>query len=303
MKINKLLTKYNHNNGNINRIKYIVIHYVGATGSAEANCKWYAGGDRGSSAHYFVDFNGDVWQSVEDKNIAWHCGAKVYYHPECRNANSIGIELCVRNKGSMSSTSRDWYFEDATIQSAIELTKELMEKYNIDSDHVVRHYDVTHKICPNPFVYNDDSFTWDDFKQAIGKKEEPKKSGWYKEDGGWRFYLGNTGNCVRNDWYLDTNGRYAWFDGNGIAIHDVWYQYESKWYYFAGDCYMISSQWLEYNGNQYYLTEDGSMATNAYVKSKDPKNPNMYYWVNGDGIWEPEWNATNPDLTKYTVVE
>lgn len=124
MQINKLLTPYNHNSGTVDRIKYIVIHYVGALGGARANCQWYAGGNRGASAHYFVDFDGSVWQSVEDRNIAWHCGAKSYRHPECRNANSIGIEMCVRNKGSQADTSKDWYFEDATVQSAIELTRE-----------------------------------------------------------------------------------------------------------------------------------------------------------------------------------
>ncbi len=61
MEIKKLLTPYNHNTGTTYRIKYIVIHYVGATGGAEANCKWYAGANRGASAHYFVGFDGEVW--------------------------------------------------------------------------------------------------------------------------------------------------------------------------------------------------------------------------------------------------
>ena len=151
MQIHKLLTPYNYNSGDISRIKYIIIHYVGATGGAEANCRYYASGRIGASAHYFVGFEGEIWQSVEDKNIAWHCGAKSYKHPECRNTNSIGIELCVRNKGSQADTSRDWYFEDATVEAAIALTKELMAKYGVTADHVIRHYDVTGKICPNPF--------------------------------------------------------------------------------------------------------------------------------------------------------
>ena len=42
-KIEKLLTPYNFTNkDNAGRIKYIVIHYVGALGGAEANCKYYA---------------------------------------------------------------------------------------------------------------------------------------------------------------------------------------------------------------------------------------------------------------------
>lgn len=168
MTINKLLTPINYSSGSESRIKYIVIHYVGATGGAEANCKYYASQYVGASAHYYVGFNGEIWQSVEDKNIAWHCGTKgKYYHSDCRNSNSIGIELCVRNKGSMADTSRDWYFEDATITAAIALTKELMKKYSIPVSNIIRHYDITHKICPNPFVYNHTKHTWNTFKSAL----------------------------------------------------------------------------------------------------------------------------------------
>lgn len=168
MKINKHLTPYNYTNGNISRIKYIVIHYVGATGGAKANCDYYASKYIGASAHYYVGFQGEIWQSVEDKNIAWHCGTRgTYYHPECRNSNSIGIEMCIRTKGSKLDTSRDWYFEDATVTSAIALTKELMAKYGVPADRVIRHYDVTHKICPNPYVYNHTKHTWNAFKAAL----------------------------------------------------------------------------------------------------------------------------------------
>lgn len=167
MQIHKLLTPYNYSSGQISRIRYIVIHYVGATGGAEANCRYYASKYIGASAHYYVGFDGEIWQSVGDGDIAWHCGAKSYRHPECRNSNSIGIELCVRNKGSQAADSRDWYFEDATVQAAIELTKELMEKYGIPADHVIRHYDVTGKICPNPYIYNHTQHTWETFKKAL----------------------------------------------------------------------------------------------------------------------------------------
>ena len=167
--INKLISKFNHNAGDVSRIKYIVIHYTGALGDAKANCNYFAGGDRKISAHYFVGYDGAIWQSVEDKNIAWHCGANSYKHAECRNSNSIGIEMCVRkrNTASMGATDKDWYFEDATVEATAELTQYLMEKYNVPASHVIRHYDVTGKICPNPYVYNTTAHTWDGFKQRI----------------------------------------------------------------------------------------------------------------------------------------
>ena len=167
--INKLISGYNHNAGSVSRIKYIVIHYTGALGDAKANCNYFAGGNRNASAHYFVGYDGAIWQSVEDKNIAWHCGAPSYKHAECRNANSIGIELCVRkrNTASMGATDKDWYFEDATVEAAAELTRYLMDKYNVPASHVIRHYDVAGKICPNPYVYNNTGHTWDGFKRLI----------------------------------------------------------------------------------------------------------------------------------------
>lgn len=170
MKINKLLTKYNHDKGSVSRIKYIVIHYVGALGGAKANCQWYAESNKNASAHYYVDHDGSIWQSVEDANVAWHCGSATgYKHPECRNANSIGVEMCVRKKNTKTlyASDKDWYFEDATVNSAIELTRYLMRKYNIPAENVIRHYDVTGKICPNPYVYNYTKHTWDDFKKAL----------------------------------------------------------------------------------------------------------------------------------------
>ena len=168
-KINRLISGYNHNPGSISRIKYIVIHYVGALGGAKENCQYYAGGNRNASAHYFVGFDGEIWQSVEDANIAWHCGASSYKHGECRNANSIGIELCVRkrNTASMGATDKDWYFEDATVEAAAELTRYLMDKYDVPASNVIRHYDVTGKICPNPYVYNTTAHTWDEFRKKI----------------------------------------------------------------------------------------------------------------------------------------
>lgn len=176
MQINKMISPYNHYNGRGGHgIKFIVIHYVGALGGAKENCQYYASGDVGASAHYYVGFGGEIWQSVEDANGAWSVGGGRQtneggaYYGQCNNYNSLNIEMCVR-KGStrtMNATDRDWYFEDATVRSAIELTKHLMAKYGIPASRVIRHYDVNGKICPNPYVYNHTKHTWAAFKAAL----------------------------------------------------------------------------------------------------------------------------------------
>lgn len=267
MKVNKLLTPYNHNPGTIDRIRYIVIHYVGALGGAKANCQWYAGGVRGASAHYFVDFDGSVWQSVEDSNIAWHCGAKAYKHPECRNANSIGIELCVRNKGSQTDTSRDWYFEDATVTNAVQLTKELMAKYGVPEEHVIRHYDVTGKICPNPFVYNTTRHTWEQFKSAV--KDHPEPS-WIQDSTGW-WYRHADGGFTVNDWER-IDGTWYWFNGAGYMVSDAWKKAEEKWYYLKEDGAMVTSCLREIKGEIFAFDSTGAMLEG-----------NVQLWTNGRG--------------------
>lgn len=167
--INMMLSPYNFRKGDAARIRYLVIHYTGAFGTAEENCSFFAAQKRNSSAHYFVGYEGEIWQSVEDENIAWHCGAKQYRHPECRNANSIGIELCVRkkDKSSRKAEDPDWYFEDATVEAAVELTRYLMKRYGIPVARVLRHYDVTGKVCPAPYVHNNTKHTWGTFRKAI----------------------------------------------------------------------------------------------------------------------------------------
>ena len=156
----------NYRRGRRDSIKYIVIHYVGATGSARDNAKYYSSSSVGASAHFFVGHaseNGAVYQSVDPADCAWHCGhdpGGQYYHPECRNDNAIGIEMCTHQNASGT-----WYFDDITVDKAVELTKELMAQYGIDADHVIRHYDVTHKTCPAPFVLDPDA--WEVFKNAL----------------------------------------------------------------------------------------------------------------------------------------
>lgn len=139
-------------------IKYIVIHYTGNYGdTAKDNAVFFAREKVGVSAHYFVDEN-NVYQSVKDEDIAWHCGTTgKYYHTYCRNKNSIGIEICMLDKNSNLRLN--------SINRAIQLTKYLMDKYNVDISHVLRHYDVTHKNCPKPFV--DNPVLWTSFKTAL----------------------------------------------------------------------------------------------------------------------------------------
>ena len=178
VKINKKLIKRNQTPMKRSKadIKYIVIHYVGALGGALDNVNFYAGGNRNASADFFVGHNGEIYQAVDYYNAySWHCGGGLQgaggasFYGKCTNKNSIGIEMCVkkRSTATMNAADRDWYFTDQTYQSTVQLVRQLMKELNIDVSHVIRHYDVNGKTCPNPFVYNTGSYTWAGFKAAV----------------------------------------------------------------------------------------------------------------------------------------
>ena len=143
-------------------IKFLVFHYVGAVSSAYNNTVFFKDLYREASAHYFVDEK-SIWQCVLEKDIAWHCGTSgAYMHPSCRNDNSIAIELCVK-KDALGK----WFFEPQTVQNTLDLTAVLVEKYGIGAEGFLRHYDVTGKICPEPWVR--DVPAWESFKQKVKK--------------------------------------------------------------------------------------------------------------------------------------
>ena len=154
----------NYKKGRNSKVKYLVIHYVGAQGSAQNNVRYYGSTPNiGASAHYFVGHaaeGGAVWSSVPEGDTAWHVGAKKYVHPDCRNGNSIGVELCC-HRGADGT----WYFDQETVDSAVELCRDIVERYALDREHVLRHYDVTGKICPAPFVH--DANAWESFKDRL----------------------------------------------------------------------------------------------------------------------------------------
>ena len=156
--------KANFRVGRTQPVRYIVMHYTANNGdTARNNCDYYhrVGGLQ-ASAHYFVDEHAAM-QSVREGDTAWHCGARAYWHPECRNANSIGIEMCSRKRADGS-----YYIKPETVANAAALAKDIMQRYGIDTDHVLRHYDVTGKHCPMPWV--DDPAQWTAFKDMLTPK-------------------------------------------------------------------------------------------------------------------------------------
>lgn len=155
----------NYQRGRALPVSFLGMHYVGALGGAQANARYYGSSVVRASAHYFVGHASEgcpVYASVPEADTAWHCGRAdgKYKHPACRNANSIGIELCCHQ-----DKAGRWYIDPETVTAAVELARDIVARYGIPEDNVLRHYDVTGKLCPRPWV--EDAAAWEDFKARL----------------------------------------------------------------------------------------------------------------------------------------
>lgn len=100
--------------------------------------------------------------------------------------------------------------------------------------------------------------------------QKKKKSGWHQEDGGWRYYLGNTGEPIRNDWHQEDNGDWYWFDGAGRMISNAWKTgKDGRWYYLGQDGKMLKDTWLLLGQELFRLNPDGSMFEGQMVLQTD----------------------------------
>ena len=202
MEIIKDITNTNRTISNNRKIEYLVIHYVGAVSTARNNASYFKNTYRGASAHYFVDDN-EVVQVVEDKDIAWHCRNDVYYSG-ARNSNSLSIEMCCykMSNGNLNVSSD-------TESRAIELSKELIQKYNIPIENVVRHYDVTHKNCPAPFVSDEEK--WNNFKKKLQGESTSEESQDKNNDSNYEKRVKNWQDTMNLDYNsnLDIDGSFG----------------------------------------------------------------------------------------------
>lgn len=125
---------------------------------------------------------------------------------------------------------------------------------------------------------------------------------WLDQDGRW-WYQHNDGGW-KNDGWESIDGQWYKFDREGW-MQTGWQPWgtdstgNAAWYYLTDSGAMARSTWVAgANGAQYYVDSTGVMARNGYVRSADGSK---YYWVNADGVWEPSWTTTAPNLNKYKL--
>lgn len=185
-----------HVSKSINRpISYIAVHYTagGTSKKGSAMNVKHVFEKRNASADFCVDDGTMVQFNPDLKNYyCWAVGDKKYpntkggtLYGKATNRNTISIEMCSNLKPGYSGKYPNhdgWYLTDETVNQCIKLVKILMEKFNIPKERVVRHYDISGKLCPgiigwnNEIIYendgkhtktNNNSSKWLEFKQRL----------------------------------------------------------------------------------------------------------------------------------------
>lgn len=133
--------------------KRICVHYTGDIGaSAERLALFFCTNvNAQTSSQYIVGIDGEVIRCVPDNEIAYAAAGK--------NNGTVHIEVCYKQA--------DGRFEEASIAALNELVWYLMTRYHITAKNVVRHYDLTGKLCPAYYV---DEARWSELHARIAAK-------------------------------------------------------------------------------------------------------------------------------------
>lgn len=144
------------------QVNGVVWHWVANPGtSPEENRNFFENRKEGKtgygSAHYIIGIDGEILQCIPEAEMAYHVGADKYLKAAIDmfgpypNGTTIGIELC----------HPEWNgkFTEETKDSCAVLTTEICKRYHLrPCTNIVRHFDVTGKICPKWFVEKEDEF-------------------------------------------------------------------------------------------------------------------------------------------------
>lgn len=150
------LNEYSRPGTESERITGIVMHYTANPGSTAKQNRDYFNGLQEThitkaSSHFIIGLDGEIVQCVPTWEIA--------YASNERNKDTVSIECCHPDESGV--------FTKETYQSMVQLTAWLCNKFELNENDVIRHYDVTGKICPKYFAENESA--WEEFKLNVKK--------------------------------------------------------------------------------------------------------------------------------------
>ena len=135
----------------LKKVNGIVVHYTANPGTdAMANRNYFESRkDKPDqtkykvSSHFIIGLDGTIVQCIPLDEIS--------YASNDRNKDTVSIECCHPNKSGK--------FSAATQTALIQLCAWLCGNYGMDTSDIIRHYDVTGKMCPKYYVKHKDAWT------------------------------------------------------------------------------------------------------------------------------------------------
>ncbi len=131
----------------------IVLHYIGnPMTTPEQNRKFYGNPDTEVNSHFIIGMDGAVLQCMplEEKSSA----------SNERNRDTISVEVCHPDETGV--------FTQESYESLLNLTVWLCQEGKLKTEDVIRHYDITGKLCPYDFVQRPEE--WARFQEDLDKR-------------------------------------------------------------------------------------------------------------------------------------
>lgn len=148
----------------LEHIRGVVVHYTANPGTdAKANRDYFNSLSETNqtrdkriyaSSHYVIGLDGTIIQCIPLNEIS--------YASNERNEDTVSIECCHPDKGGK--------FTDQTYNSLVNLVAWLCESYDISKDDIIRHYDITGKMCPKYYVNHKKA--WNKFKEDVWSEKK-----------------------------------------------------------------------------------------------------------------------------------
>ena len=144
----------------LKKVHAIVVHYTANPGvDAVANRNYFNNLPKANerkqkktyaSSHFVIGLDGTIVQCIPLEEMA--------YASNDRNSDTVSIECCHKKENGK--------FTAQTQAALIQLCTYLCIKFDLTEENLIRHYDVTGKICPKYFVEHPDA--WETFKKDVG---------------------------------------------------------------------------------------------------------------------------------------
>lgn len=138
----------------LEKINGIVVHYTANPGTSAQNNRDYFENLKALtgpkvSSHFVIGLEGEIIQCIPSSEWA--------YASNERNSDTLSIECCHPDESGK--------FDAKTYESLVQLTSWLCKRFELTEQQVIRHHDVTGKLCPKYFVEHEEE--WEQFRQDV----------------------------------------------------------------------------------------------------------------------------------------